>query len=266
MRCRSYCLGNELKIALLAKVLKRSKIPAKRFGDAVVVHNPHENSTVYYFANGTVISWNVPPRRDRHVLRHAKKYVTDAFSKMEQDEFSYQYDTQTLIEPNGYFNVDMIRLVDNDEDELAISYALAQSVKLQAYEQLVDSMVNRYNPLVQNLATFGKIKVPKREIPKIMGRIFLVKSSINLKSEYLNLPKYFWEHCSLEPEYKKIEKYMDIPKRVDSLNQKLDLLNEMFDMLDSQLQHRESSFLEMVIVALICIEIIFSIVELIKMH
>jgi uncharacterized Rmd1/YagE family protein len=266
MRCRSYCLGNELKLPLLAKVLKRSKIKYQHFGDVLVVDRPLESSRVYYFSNGSVVTWHLPQKRIHNMLRHAKKYTIDAFQKIEQDEFSYQYAEKSLIKPHGYFNVDMIHLTENAEDQLAISYALAQSVKLQAYEQLVESMISHYAHLIQNLAKYGTIKVPKREIPKIMGRIFLVKSSINLKSEYLNLPKYFWEHCSLEPEYKKVEKYMDIQKRVDSLNQKLDLLNEIFDMLDSHLQHRHSSFLDIIIIALIAIEIIFSILELARMH
>jgi uncharacterized Rmd1/YagE family protein len=42
---------------------------------------------------------------------------------------------------------------------------------------------------------------------------------------------------------------------VSSLNQKLDVLQELLDILNSQVQHRHSSLLEMIIIILIAIEI-----------
>lgn len=262
MRCLSYCLGNELKLALLYKDLKRAKVPAHFYGDVLAVQYPEDASSVFYFANGTLVMWNVFKKRSAEIRSFAQNYVVDPFDTLEQDEFSYRYSTRSYIKPHGYFNVDLIYLNGELEDQLAISYALGQSVKLQAYEQQVTGMVNRYAPLMQDLAMHGRIHVSRREIPRIMGRIFLLKSSINLKSEYLNVPKYFWEYCSLEPEFKKVEKYMDILPRVDVLNQKLDVLSEIFDTLDGQLQHRQSSALEVIIIVLIGVEIVFSMLEL----
>jgi uncharacterized Rmd1/YagE family protein len=68
-----------------------------------------------------------------------------------------------------------------------------------------------------------------------MGQIFLARSYINLNSAYLTAPEYSWEHPSFESYYNMSEKFLDIPKRVSTSNQKLDVIHELFDMLTSQL-------------------------------
>ena len=87
-----------------------------------------------------------------------------------------------------------------------------------------------------------------------MGQIFLARSSINLNSEYLAAPEYFWEHPSMEDYYNMSEKFLDIQRRVSTLSQKLDVLHELFDMLSSQLQHRHANILESIIILLIVVE------------
>jgi len=94
-----------------------------------------------------------------------------------------------------------------------------------------------------------------------MGEIFMVRSSINLNSEYLDVPEFFWRNPHLEPFYVMTKKFLDIPSRVMALNQKLDVLQELLNMLNSQIQHRQSSLLESIIIMLILIEIVISLIR-----
>jgi uncharacterized Rmd1/YagE family protein len=106
-----------------------------------------------------------------------------------------------------------------------------------------------------------KNPLPQKEISRRMGQIFLARNYINLNSEYLAIPEYFWEHPSYEDYYEMVEKFLDIPSRVAALNQKLDVLHELFEMLTSQLQHRHASILEMIIILLIFIETVINLIE-----
>ena len=209
------------------------------------------------------MTWNLSRRETENVLMQTKRFRLQAYRSAEQDDFSYRITGKTNIQPHNYFNVDIITLSEDENDlRLAITYALSQSIKLKSYENHLESLIKQHTGLIRDLATKGKIKLSRKRIMRVMGLIFIAKDQINLKSEYYNPPKFFWQHASYNSDYLLIENYLDIPKRVAALNQKLDTLNEMFTMLNSQLQHQHSSVLELVIILLIAIEIFFSIFSL----
>ncbi len=147
---------------------------------------------------------------------------------------------------------------DNPQVKLAISYGLSQSIKLEVFEDAIQDTVKNNAYLPEEIANRGAISLSRRAIFKRMGEIFIVRSSINLNSEYLDIPEFFWRNPNLEPFYIKVKKFLDIPSRVMALNQKLDVLQELLDILNTQLQHRHSSLLEMIIILLILIEIVIS--------
>jgi uncharacterized Rmd1/YagE family protein len=181
------------------------------------------------------------------------------------DRFIYYLGKQTRLFPHQRFNVDVITLESDESDnvqiKLAISYGLAQSIKLESYEESVNKTVLANSHFPRELARFGKISLSRTEISKRIGEIFLTRSSVNLSSEYLDVPEYFWRYSNLESYYEMTEKFLDIPKRVAALNHKLDVAHEILEMLNSQLQHRYSGILEFVIILLIFIEIVVQILQ-----
>jgi uncharacterized Rmd1/YagE family protein len=92
-----------------------------------------------------------------------------------------------------------------------------------------------------------------------MGKLFLERSSINLHSDILDTPDFFWDYPELEPLYRMTAKDQDIKQRVDILNKRLNLIHELFEMLSDVFNNRHSSILEIIIIALISIEIILTI-------
>jgi uncharacterized Rmd1/YagE family protein len=163
------------------------------------------------------------------------------------------------------FNVDVIVLEsDSVQLKLAISYGLAQSIQLESYESAIQKTIEENTPVPEQLAKKGKIYLSRQAISKRMGQIFLARSYINLNSEYLAEPEYFWEHPTLSDYYTMSEKFLDVPRRVSALNQKLDILDELLQMLNGQLQHRYSSILELIIILLIGFEIFLSLFTMLK--
>ncbi len=67
---------------------------------------------------------------------------------------------------------------------------------------------NRKNKdLPQEMAKTSKISLTRKIISKRMGEIFLERASVNLNSEYLDMPEYFWKYQSLEDYYIMTEKF-----------------------------------------------------------
>lgn len=88
-----------------------------------------------------------------------------------------------------------------------------------------------------------------------MGELYKERTSINLNSNVLDVPEFFWENPELEPIYRKTAYYLDMSKRVDGMNKKLAVLHDFLELLSAELNHQHSSRLELTIIILIVIEV-----------
>lgn len=192
-----------------------------------------------------------------------KLYADKPVSFLVRDEFSYRISDKIAIEPHDYFDVDCISIDDDSDDlKLSLSYGFSQSVKLQYFETKIDALIEKYNPLIQSLSHKGQMPISRNQIRQVIGEILGAKSEMNLISNFLYHPKYFWQHPTLEEYYTMLERYLHIPRRVNALNHRLDTINEIFDMFNGYLENRHSHSLEIIIIFLIAIEIIFGVLNI----
>ena len=84
---------------------------------------------------------------------------------------------------------------------------------------------------------------------------------MNLISNFLYHPKYFWQHPTLEEDYIMLERYLHLERRVTTINHRLDTLNEIFEMFNHYLENRHAHTLEVIIIILIAIEVMFSMIN-----
>ena len=219
---------------------------------------------IFVFKNGTVVSWGLK--------RHAIKPYLDTIASLANkpipfwvhDELSYRLGEKTTIEPHDYFDVDCLNLnpdMDNDELKLSLSYGFSQSVKLQYFETILEVLIDKYNPLIQSLSSKGQMQVSRKRIRQVIGEIISAKSEMNLISNFLYHPKFFWQHPTLEEYYIMLERYLHIQRRVNAINHRLDTLNEIFDMFNGYLENQHAHSLEVIIIALIAIEIVFGVIN-----
>lgn len=261
MRCSAYCVGNSLNINRISQYYRAVKNQeCSLMGDVLHLSLAHDQD-IFFFDNGAIITWNCLRDETRAIAEWAKRYAEDIDQSMLEDHYLCYKADKTQINHHPYFNVEIITLGDYTlELILAISYALAQSIKLSLYQGLLFDMTEQYGVLIEQLAKTGGIHLSRRSITQIIGRIFWVKSLVNLRGEFLHLPNYIWQHVNVESVYTMIERYMDMPKRIEMLNQKLDVLNEVFHILSDHLQHQQSVKLEWIIILLLVIEVIFNLI------
>ena len=178
------------------------------------------------------------------------KPTTHRELQFENDEFTYIYgDTMAIEEDEIVLQNKSILL------KLAISYGIAQSVKLAIFEEMIQKTIDNTKHLPSSLAKKGKIALSRKEISRKMGEIFIERNFINLHSEILDTPEFFWNHPELEPFYRRTSHYLDVTKRVEVLNKRLGVVHELFEILSNELNHQHSSRLEWTIIILIFIEI-----------
>lgn len=262
MECLSYCIANTLDLTRLDTHLKSclTGYTSVKFRDVLKLAPIDNNKYVLFiFKNGTIVSWGVKRYQIKNYLNHIIQFADNPVPFLVHDEFSYQQGEKIGIEPHDYFDVDCITTdVDNDELMLSLSYGFSQSVKLQYFETVIDVLIEKYTPFIQRLSDKGKMPISRTQIRQVIGEILGAKSEMNLISNFLYHPKYFWQHPTLEEYFIMLERYLHIQRRVNAINHRLDTLSEIFDMFNSYLENRHSHHLEIIIIVLIIVEIFFA--------
>ncbi len=262
-RCVSFCTAVGYDLTALANSLDRKDYQIKLLRDVLYLKNLRYGSELFIFNHGCFVCWGLTKRAEQKWIHYIKAYSREPLTNTEMDFFSFQLGEETNIVTHERFKLDIITLESTDPQiKLAISYGLAQSIKLEAYEAAIQETVKKNNILPRDIAHYGSISLSRRAIFRRMGDLFLARSSINLNSEFLDTPEFFWRNPNLEMYYTMTSKFLDIPARVTALNQKLDVLQELLDILNTQLQHRHSTILETIIIVLIGIEILISVFQL----
>lgn len=258
MRCSAYCIASSVTSSELFEFLK-SAYDVKRYREAIHVKIPTpdpQEGDAFIFPYAAVVCWGIPEEQEQTLLKQIRQFVIQPNDPNCFDEFTYVYGHKAVI-----FEDEIIVPDHNILTKLAFSHGIAQSVKIDSFEQTIHKTVDLTRELPQRMATQGKINLSGKQIQRMMGRLFIDRHSINLHQELLDTPEFFWEYPELEPIYKLTAHYLDRERRVIVLNQRLTVLKEMFDMLNDQYNHKQSAHLEWTIIWLIVIEVILLLAE-----
>jgi uncharacterized Rmd1/YagE family protein len=262
LRCVSFCTAGSYDLLGLAHYFRKKGYSTRISRDALHVRNSKKVGDIFFFNHGCFVCWGFKKIFEDKLVELVRAYSLQPLIHIETDHFYYHEGEKTNIDSHEKYRLDVITLDSDDTQiKLAISYGLAQSIKLEAFEEAIQDAIKKNHHLPEEIATHGIISLSRRAIFKRMGEIFIARSLINLNIEYLDAPEFFWRNPNLEPYYVMTKQYLDIPSRVMALNQKLDVLQELLHILNSQVQHRYSSLLESIIIILIAVEIIISLFQ-----
>ncbi|PSC74837.1 Sporulation RMD1 [Micractinium conductrix] len=220
---------------------------------------------VFYFDYGCLAFWGLSERQEREVMRMlAGPCLVDALpsSEVEVDEFQFHY----TISEKPHIQNDTItinyRLRNDHLIKLSISHALAQSAKLSVYEERVIEIVESTKDLPETLAATGEVGLSRKQIARLIGRVFIQKSAVNLLSTVLDTPEFFWSAPdSMQNLYKRVCEYLEYDTRVEVLNNRFQVLQEMLDMLRDHSNNAHTSRLEWIVIWLIVIEVVVGLFE-----
>ena len=227
-------------------------------GQADDEEQPH----VFFFSYGCVVTWGLSENQERRLLdsvtrNHAHEPLPD--DEVEFDDFGYVDGVGQKLS----LLKDTIKLSSREtREKLAISFALAQSAKLAIFEATVEKTIQSTKDIPQKMAVDGKIKLNRQDITRQIGQLFVDRSSINLYSDILDNPDFFWEDDEWLPVYSRVAKYLEVDRRADVLNKRLDILKELFDMLATELHNSHSNKLEWIVIILIMVEVLFQVIQI----
>ena len=208
---------------------------------------------IFVFEYGVVTFWDISSDNIRNFLHEIEIYLTNPHSQIVSDDFDF-----SVTDAEMRIHNDHIYLSSDDlQQKLAVSHALAQSVKLHEFENYVQQTIEESLHIPRNIEQTGKSHLSRRQIAKKRGSLYIAISEINLRYDLLDVPDLFWEYPELEKFYSATANYLEISQRLGILNKKLAVIHDILTMLADEQNHKHSALLEWIIIWLIAIEVFF---------
>ncbi|PGH15740.1 hypothetical protein AJ80_05448 [Polytolypa hystricis UAMH7299] len=237
------------------------------------ISETHKNSTnldttihtpeVFLFNYGTVVIWGMTPAQEQRFLKEISKFANSLLSAedMQVENFNFYYTRD--YQPRIYNDFISLRDPYNYMTKLAISHALAQSVKTSLFEDLVSETIAITSPLPAQIAQTGSVNMTRRQINMQIGELFILRINIHLQGSVLDSPELMWAEPQLDPVYQAVRSYLEMDQRVGLLNERLDVIADLLAVLKDQLSHRHGEYLEWIIIILIAAEILVAAINIV---
>ena len=84
------------------------------------------------------------------------------------------------------------------KQRLSVSFAIAQSTVLAIFESRIESKIEEYKYIPETLAACGKVQLSQRQLGVMIGEVFVIRHDVNLHSEILDTPDFFWKEEKCE--------------------------------------------------------------------
>ncbi|EHN03198.1 Rmd1p [Saccharomyces cerevisiae x Saccharomyces kudriavzevii VIN7] len=230
-------------------------------GGEIIVSDKHPD--LFIFEYGVVVMWGFTEREEKAFLNDIEKFEKEKLAEedIQVEEFNY-YVTKSY-QPRIYNDFITLRDGSNYMVKLSISHAIAQSVKISLFEELVDNTIEDTQDIPQEIAYSGKVSMGKEDIMKSIGELFILRININLHGSVLDSPEIMWSEPQLEPIYQATRGYLEINQRVSLLNQRLEVISDLLQMLKEQLGHSHEEYLEFIVILLVGVEVLISVINIV---
>ncbi|KAK9880636.1 hypothetical protein WA026_011876 [Henosepilachna vigintioctopunctata] len=226
-----------------------------------------EPREIFFFREGGLVLWNIDNIETGNLLSFLKVYESDSYSNQllqeESEVMTYKHQDngkQSLLEKDGNFllNIcqDAVIL-----DKYTFSNALVLSVKLGVWEASLEKYIDSIEFVTEDLKRGNKIKMTREEVLQKHGELFGLRHLINLSSDLLDTPDFYWENDQLENLYVQICTYLSINKRTKVMNEKINHCVELIELLSSHLSDKHHTRLEWMVILLILTEVIFEVIH-----
>lgn len=223
-----------------------------------------EKRQIYFFREGSVVFWNVPELECISVLDFLKHYQIGTYYRSlviaEKEIMNYSYNTsgkKSALDSSKFCLDNSPGRCDHDInlEKFTLSNAMSLSVKLAIWEASLNHYIDSIEYVVEDLKSGKALRISRKEVTRKTGELFGLRHSINLSSDLLDVPDFYWENDELETLYLQLCSYFSISRRTRVMNEKLNHCMELVELLTSHLSDRHHVRLEWMIIVLIMIEV-----------
>ena len=232
-----------------------------RLASAPLVVEAGAGGCAVLFRYGAVVLFGLNPVEAGAFLEALRPLVSEPYPSPEIEEI------EVFICPGAEERVADGRLALQafDVERLqVVADTLAKSVVLAHYETTVAAVFDQVEPLAEALRERGRSRIQGRELLRHIGRTLDIQQRMVGRVEVEEKPETLWERSDLERLHQRLAEEYELPERHRALERKLDLISRTANTLLTLQYNQRSLRVEWYIVALIVVEIMITVGELLN--
>ncbi|MEL0201359.1 MAG: RMD1 family protein, partial [Flavobacteriaceae bacterium] len=184
----------------------------------------------------------------------------------EEQELS---ETIKVVIQKGTQQVTFDEVILPDFDQEAIRLVLlntSQSVALDKYLEITDSLLEETNGYIKSLELTGKLNISGRKLKRFIGKVLNIKNQISENLYIFDAPDITWESEPLNQLHLALKQTFDLKDRYRYIYERTAIIKDDLELFKDIMDHRESSKLEWIIILLILVEVVdLFVLRLLKM-
>ncbi|KPM09856.1 DUF155 domain containing protein, partial [Sarcoptes scabiei] len=195
----------------------------------------------FVFSEGSIVFWNMSFSECEAILKPLRDFEVNSYKKEVIFDEKEEIDIALIRSAPSKLSNGLIHLnLDNDENSLnlekyAFSNAIALSVKLSIWEANLDHYIESIGYITQDMKEGRKIRLTREQVFKKTGQLFGLRHRLNLSSDMLDTPDFYWDREDLEKLFLATYSHLNISKRTKVMNEKLNHCIELMDLLSNHL-------------------------------
>ncbi|EGV64918.1 DUF155-domain-containing protein [Yamadazyma tenuis ATCC 10573] len=248
----------------------RESLISKRDTNDESIHDfSKHHGEMFVFEYGIVVFWNFSETHEKNILADLSFAYNESVPLMinpikeqdiETEEFHFDYD-ENVHRPRIYNDMITLRSADH-LIKLTMSHAIAQSTKLGLFESRMINVLQSISRLPKKLALTGELGLSRGQLLKKSGKLFKLRSDVNLSSSILDTPNFFWSlEPALHPLYNAVRDYLEIDQRVQVINERCKVFLEFSDIVNDSINEKSTSRITLMFIIIIFLSLSVSIFE-----
>ncbi len=211
------------------------------------------------FPYGVVVAIDLTAAEEHALLQSLEVCLEDPFSTPVSDEVT----AHVGLGAEGLDDEGRLRLAELDEDRLElVGDVLAKSVVLEHFEQSIGRVFEQIHPLAIAMERTGHTGPGSRELVRLIGHAMLVRQETVWRVEVDDEPDAAWDWPDLDRLWMRLSETYELRERHNALGRKVDLLSQSASTLLEVLHSKRSLRVEWYVVALIVVEILLTLVQM----
>lgn len=206
----------------------------------------------YYFNYGVIVFTGHTEEEMKWAVKAVQQFQKNPLNNWLRDDFDISVQPGSDI----IFEFDKVILGTIDAKVIRIAMLnLAQSVAIDYYLSVTESLLTEVKGFATRLETQGKLRISRKNMLKFIGKALNTQNDIAENIYIFDAPDLVWDDFYLDKLHQGLSKHFDLRMRFSELEYTIRIIEDNLKVFRDIYHQRESSMLELIIIILILVEV-----------
>lgn len=248
----AFYLAKGINLAKVAEKLDKNLVGRRR---EFLTYLLGPNEYLFIFSFGAVVFTNIAKETQTGIKRSLSKFLIEPVKRDYDEAYDLYERGEEIKEISVGPDSANLPAVGIEEIEI-VSRILAQSVALDYVEDLADEMLTNVENMNSQLEKTGRFFKGEKAILQLFAQNNSIIQFVVSKLSLLDKPEITWEKTSLETLFLQLADMYELSPRFRSMEYKINFVRDNSEFALSTLQTSRATFVEILIVILILVEIL----------